>query len=458
MKTLTDNFINELFKICLRNKKIFELTRLHLKYNYLPSEQYKEIWQSMTNYFDTTEKLLTIGLLTQTFENKIKTIGVINEIKKAETPDPEDVLHQLETFIKNKIFIETYEQLHDLFNKNDKQGAFELMGDTAEKLKEFTIDNKKAGSKIFADYFKRIGLRNEGREVEEYAQTNVKGDKIPTGIIPLDRITRGGIDRGDTLLILADSGVGKSKKLKHIGLSAARRGFRVVHVQAEGTKKEAEDAYDAAIAGKPVSDIELGNLKSNEIEKIKQSVELLRLQGGEIHTLAFEQFDNGSMRDVHTFCQEISDKYGQIDLLLVDYLDEVDPGDGRRYPSTQDGTRLSRRASAKKFKNICVEFDCAGATATQASDIKDKDKEDPTFTLKRGNISENRKLLQPFSYLISLNRTSQEERENVMRLYVDKIRKYGIKNRTIYIATNYNVERFYDHKSTVNKFGDYEIE
>jgi len=455
MKVLTDNFINELFKICLRKKQIFEIAQTHLKFNYLPSEQYKEIWQAMSKYYDSAEKLLTIGLLTQQFENRPKVIDVINDVKKADVPEDQAVLEQLEVFIKNKIFIEAYSDLHDKFNRDDKNGAFELMGEVAEQLKEFKITEKSQGHRVFADFGKRHNERVTNNAQVQEIQAAIKR-KVPTGIFPIDKLLRGGIDKGDTFLILADSGVGKSKMLKHMGLSAARRGYRVVHIQAEGTAKEAEEAYDAAIAGATVHDVEVGALSDKELGKIENALSVLMSQGGEIHIKAFEQFDSGSMRDVHSFCEVIQDQYGEIDLLLVDYLDEVEPGDGKRYFSNQDGTRLSKRASAKKFKNICVEFDCAGATATQSSDIKDADKENPEFFLKRGNTSENKKLLQPFSYLFTLNRTTTEEQNNIMRLYADKLRKYGAEDRAMSIVTNFNVERFYDHKRTVKTFGEYE--
>jgi hypothetical protein len=457
MKTLTDNFINELFKLCLRKKQIFEITQEHLKFNYLPSEQYKEVWQAMTQYVATTDKLLTIGLLTQQFEASPKIIQVINDIKTSDTPSDQEVLEQLELFIKNKIFIEAYSDLHDKFNRGDKEGAFLLMGEVSEQLKTFQINEKSGGSTIFSQYLKRYEGRLEViNAVNNGSNQKVIKRKVPTGIVPIDSLLKGGIDKGDTFLILADSGVGKSKMMKTIGLSAARRGYNVVHIQAEGTKKEAEEAYDAAIAGKNINDIEVANLSQKDLKLIGEAVDQWNHEGGEIHIKAFEQFDTGTMREIHAFCETIVDQYGPIDMLILDYLDEVDPGDGQRYPATQDGTRLKRRASAKKFKNVCVEFDCAGVTATQANDISDKLKEDPSFVLKRGNTSENRKLLQPFSYLFTLNRTSEEEKNNTMRLYADKLRKYGSDERTLHIVTNFNVERFYDHKNTVLRFGEYE--
>jgi len=452
MKQLTDNFINELFKLSLRNKQVFEIARQHIKYNYLPSEPYKEIWQSMIEYYDLTEKLMTIGLLSQKFSHKPKVIDVINNINKAQTPDADDIVSQLETFIKNKMFIDAYDQLYEKFNKDDKQAAFELMGSVAEQLKNFQIFQKVGEHRVFADFNKRQDDRVT--TLKQKAEFLMKR-KVPTGIYPLDRKLHGGIDKGDTMLILADSGVGKSKMLKHIGLSAARRGYRVVHIQAEGTLSEATEAYDAAIAGVTIHDIETGNLTKQQRQQIDDALHILTSQGGEIHIKAFEQFDSGNMRDVHAFCQQIQDKYGEIDLIVLDYLDEVEPGDGR-YFKNQDGLRLQKRASAKKFKNICVEFDSAGATATQANDIKDADKENPEFVLKRGNTSENKKLLQPFSYMVTLNRTSDEEQNNIMRLYIDKIRKYAASNRLIHIVTNFEHERFYNHKKTMQKFGLYE--
>ena len=84
---LHKNFTNELFKSCLRNRSVFELTMTHMKYTYLADENQKSIWQAMVQYYQGADKLLTIGLLSQMFVNEPKVISIISDIKEADEPD-----------------------------------------------------------------------------------------------------------------------------------------------------------------------------------------------------------------------------------------------------------------------------------------------------------------------------------------------------------------------------------
>jgi len=70
-KALTGNFLNEMFRACTRKQTLFLVAKDHLKYNYLPSEEYKEIWKSMCDHFDMTTRLTTTGILAEEFvDNK----------------------------------------------------------------------------------------------------------------------------------------------------------------------------------------------------------------------------------------------------------------------------------------------------------------------------------------------------------------------------------------------------
>jgi hypothetical protein len=451
-KTLTGNFLNEFYKVCTRRIEVFLVAKEHIKYNYLPSEQYKEIWQSMCDHYDLTNRLLTIGLLTEEFVDDRKTLKVISAVKNADVLDEKDAITQLEVFIQNKIFIESYDSLGDMFNKNDKQGAFTLMLDIGEKLSAFTLKKDVYYTKIIKGLLERHDDRLIERENEQLA--GGRKSVIPTGIKPLDQLLQGGIPRGNSLLILAQSGFGKSKFLKWMGISAARRGLRVLHVQGEGSKKEAVDAYDAGIRGLNTHKLKYDTLSDKERVAIEKATTQIRHFGGEIYVKAYEEFDSASFRDIRDHIQDITDKEGAIDLVLVDYLELFEPGNGKKYTTNGEGERMRRLACAESFKNICIEFDIAGATPTQSNDIHPKDAKDPEFISTRHNISESKKVVTPFPYFITINQTLEEKREKTMRLYVDKARFIDQSEKPIIdICTNFEVDRFYDHARSIQMFG-----
>ena len=443
---LNKNFVNELFKLSLRKKAILELCITHLKYHYLPDQWYKEIFKQQWEYYMATEKLITIGLLSTEIETKPKALKVLNEIKIADTLDEEACITQLEEFIKRKFFTEFYDEIGEKYEKGNREEAYDQVMEFTEQMQNFQLKDTSTYTKIIGGFNDRYETRVSKEQVSK--------KKVPTGIPEMDELMFGGVDRQDIALVMAESGVGKSYFLRWIGLSAARRGFRVVHIQVEGSKQECVDSYDAGIAGNSISNIEYGNLSSKELQEVKKAIANIEQGQGEIFVKAFEQFDNGSMRDVHTYCQEITDKFGQIDLLVLDYIDETDAGDGKRYSTSNDGERKRRESTAKKFKNTCIEFDCAGWTATQSNTRPPEEKNDPEFVLTRYHVSEFKGLIKPFSYFITLNQTSDEKEQGVMRIYRDKWRKYSNStSRVIPLCTTYGSGRFYNHERTIAKFG-----
>jgi len=451
-KALTGNFLNEMFRACTRKQTLFLVAKDHLKYNYLPSEEYKEIWKSMCDHFDMTTRLTTTGILAEEFVDNRKVIKVLSAIRKSDEINELDAVEQLEKFIKEKMFIEVYDKLPELYNKNDKQGAFTLMFEASEKLSQFTLKSGQYYTKIYKDLLKRHDQRLLDKENEDASGKGI--GKVPTGIKPLDDLLLGGIAKGNAMLIMAASGVGKSKMAKFAGVSASRRGFRVLHIQGEGTEKEARDAYDAAIMGVNTHRLKYHTLSLKDRTELDKAVNQIQHFDGEIYLKAYEQFGAATYRDIRDYVVDITEKEGPIDLLIVDYLELFDPGNGKKYSTSNEGERARRLACAELFTNICVEFNIAGIIPTQANDIAPLLFNDATFQLTRHNISEAKAVVRPFPYFVTLNQSIDEKRERVLRLYVDKARFVDQSAEpVIHICTNYDVDRFYDHISTVTKFG-----
>lgn len=439
---LNENFVNELFRLMLRNKRIFEVVSANMKYQFLPNEHYKDVFKSIKKFNDVSQQLPTLGWLSQSFDHNSDVVTVLSEVKNADIIDKGDALNQFELFLKNAMFIEAYDQLGDLFIKGQRDDAFDVVNKLNENLNTFVI-REKYYDKVIGSLTERIVERG----INSTSETKPKV-KIPLGIDEFDSITRGGIDRGDTFMALAQSGVGKSKFLKHVGVHAARRGFKVLHVQAEGTREECLQAYEVGISGVDLKDIEVGSVDSQTINALNKAVKNILAGGGEIYAEAFEQFDTADMQDVRELIQDIERTHGKLDVLLLDYFELFDPGDGKRYKVSEE--RQRREALANKLKNIAVEFDIAIITATQASTVAPNLLNDPTFVQTRYHISEFKGVVKPFSYFVTFNQTEDEKEMEVMRIYVDKMRKYR-GGQVIKIFQNYGKERFYNRKKTINE-------
>jgi hypothetical protein len=444
-KQLSKFFILELLSICLRRTSVLEIAIQHLQYHFLPSEDYKLIWRSMSNHYQLHQQLITLGTLAQQFRLKPDVIQILTDVSKIEVPPETIVLEQLEIFIKKMIFIDTHRELAKKYNEGDDEGALELMSKTAEKLAEFSLIQKSSYNNVIGGMFERIEHRRDTITGVTSPLVKVKSNKIPTGfLLEIDTQSYGGIDRGDTFLWMAPSAGGKSKAIKYSGFFNAKIGNRVVHIQGEGTLKEAQDQYDAAFMGVNVRAVEQNDLGEKEQEQLKETISQIKQKEGEIHIKAFEQFDSATMLDVKKFCYEIIKVFGPIDLLLLDYLEIFDPGDGKFYKTERE----RREALGKIFKNLCMELNCAGISATQSMDIAHNVRNDSKFVLRREHISEFKGMVKPFSYFATINGTDEEIENDLRRIHLDKFRKYKVTIPTFTVATNFENERFYDNLQT----------
>lgn len=443
MNRLSEHFLLEVFKSSTRSKEVLEVCREHLKYTYLPSEPYKQLWKSITDTYTATRKLPSLGVLAQQNETRGDVLELIGKVRAVDVPDREMIIEQLEEYVKQAMFVEMYDVLGDLYNKGDRDQAYKILTQTSDELHGFSL-RANYYEKIFEGYTARFDQRALSKDLDEGKVSN----KIPFGIDELDRLSKGGIDAGDIALFLAQSGVGKSKLLKWIGVNAARQGYKVLHLQAEGTKKECLDLYDATWTGCELHSVEYGNIDSATQKKIQLAINNITSQGGEIYVEAFEQFNTASLRDVRSIIESVEKEHGKIDMVLLDYFELFNPGNGVRYKPSEE--RQRREAIGDGLKNIAVEFDTRIVTCTQASTVSPELLNDPKFVMTRYNVSEFKGVVKPFSFFITMNQTDDEKDDNQMRLYVDKMRKYK-GGQIVSIYTNYDRERFYDAPRTRNE-------
>lgn len=445
-ENLNDQFLYELFKLCFNKKEVVEVCKVHLKYKYLPSQEFKKVWKTILNYYDAKgSKLPTYGYVAQTHDNDSGVDEIIAEIKNAPRSEMEDVIDRLEEFVKRSMFLDTYDSLADVYNRGDKDKAYTMLKEVGEEIVDFSI---RKGTGYYDLIFEEFEQRHHDRRIRSRQDQAEKTMKVPFGIDELDDITHGGIDVGDTFLALAQSGVGKTKLLRWMGVSAARRGYNVLHIQAEGTREECLDGYDATWTGVTMRNLKEANIPQSTYEKIMKACTNIQNRGGEIFVHAYEKFNQPTILEVRDLLYNLIESYGEIHLVLMDYFELFHPGDDKNYSVDQE--RHRRRAIGRMLKDLAIEAKTRIATATQASDVHPDLLNDPEYVMTRHNVSEFKNVAEPFSYFITLNQTVDEKKEGMMRLYCDKMRNYKSK-QTIQIFQNYDTDRFYNRKKTLEE-------
>lgn len=438
---LATNFVVELIAAALERRTVFEIVKQYLKFSYLQEEAEKKLWQWVTKRYDLTGKVSTIGQIQQQFvddERVLEKLEEIGDVEIDENGGYELIIDSFEKFIKKMKFLEVNDKIADTYNRGDKEGAWELFVKSAEDFSKFSIQDAKFET-VFGDFAERQAKRKSEDWNFRY--------KIPTGIDELDyRLggESGGPETGECVLWLGDSGAGKSQCLTSVGIAAARQGFRVAHFQLEGTKEQCLNRYDAAWTGTLYQDVKLGNITAKKMEVTKRIIKKLRKT--DIIVSSEETFNAKTLVDIRRELKEMEKKYGKIDVIIIDYLELLELGDGHRYTPSEE--RFRQAKLAKGMKMLAMEFNAVVHTATQSSNIPEEQKNDPEFVITRAQLSEDKGKIRPFDIFVTINQTRDEAKEEIMRLHTDKLRDYK-NGEPIHIANNFSYARFYDRKRTI---------
>lgn len=439
---LASNFVVELFAAALDRRTTFDIVRQYLKFSYLQVESEKKLWQWVTKRYDLTGKVPTIGQIQQQFqedESVLETLEEISDVEIDENEGHELIIDTFEKFIKKMKFLEANDKIADIYNRGDKDKAWETFVKYAEDFSKFSIQDAKFET-VFGDFAERQARRRSDEWQFRF--------KIPTGIDEIDyRLggESGGPETGECVLWLGDSGAGKSQCLVSVGISAARQGFRVAHFQLEGTKEQCLNRYDAAWTGTLYQDVKLGNITAKKMEVTKRIVK--KLKKTDIIVSSEETFNAKTLNDVRREVKEMEKKHGKIDVIIIDYLELLEVGDGHNYTPGEE--RFRQAKLAKGMKMLAMEFNAVVHTATQSSSINEEQKNDPEFVITRANLSEDKGKIRPFDIFITINQTRDEAKEEIMRLHTDKLRDYK-NGDPIHICNNFSYARFYDRKRTLN--------
>lgn len=439
--TLTSNFVIELLAAAFEKRTVFDIARQYLKFSYLQVESEKKIWQWLTARYDKTGNIPTRGQVQQHFSDDESVLDKLEEISDIEIDEKggyELIVETFEKYIKKMKFLEANDKITEVYNRGEKDDAWTLFVKYAEDFSKFSIQDAKFET-VFGDFAERQAKRKSEDWKFRF--------KIPTLIDELDyRLggETGGPETGECVLWLGDSGAGKSQVLTHVGVSAARQGFRVAHFQLEGTKEQCLNRYDASWTGTLYQDVKLGNITSKKMEVSKRIIKKLRKT--DVIVSSEETFNAKSLTDIRREVKEMEKKYGKIDVIIIDYLELLEVGDGHNYSPHEE--RFRQAKLAKGMKMLAMEFNAVVHTATQSSNIPEEQKQDPEFVITRSQLSEDKGKIRPFDIFITINQTRDESKDEIMRLHTDKLRDYK-NGEPIHICNNFSCARFYDRKRTI---------
>lgn len=437
---IPSEFLTELFRLSLHDQYIQQICITKIQQNWLPTEEEKDFLTELKYQVEVEQKKPTFGSLLLAAKLNKKN-GSVNKglqeyialLREIKISDPDTIIKSLENFIKQAMFLENYEKVANLYNRGKKKDAYKEHVKGADSINNFSLTTD-----LFEPIFGNFPKRHAQRIIE-----NSKGrNKLSTGIDELDFRLNGGPERKELMCFMAQAKAGKSFCLTHMGVNYARKGYGVAHFQLEGTKKQCNNRYDSNWSGSLYQEIKAGELAEGKFKSYRKIID--NIGKGEIFVYAPEKFGAMNVLDIRRMIIDLKKKR-EIDVVIVDYMDLLNP-DEQVYKLGDE--RHRQEMTMRLLKELAMELDILIITATQTSSIESDLLEDPDFVIRKEFLAEAKGKVRPVDYLISINRTREERKLQICRLFLDSIRDHE-GEEVITIVQNLKRSRFYDRLATI---------
>ena len=440
---LSAEFLYELYSTVLRSEPLCSIVVQHMHREYLPDRSFQRIQEMIASHYRTYKFPPSYAVLTQTFQEDYDALELIDTFREYDEGQSSEVMtDMLESYIKGVRLQAVYAEVGKLYNQNQQPKAEKALREYAEWLAGFTLKSS-SFIDVGATFSERF-QKNRQREEEEARSGLARVNRF---YIPyLDALNNARNLRGQLTCFLASTGIGKSHIAKWIGVRGnIDDGLYVLHIQLEGSQEEALNAYSGGLIGKNAYFFERGKISDVEMRRLEKVV---ASYAGCITVRSYPRFNaQVSTLDVKSSIGEYRKLKGRNpDIVIIDSMDLLTDANRRMWGA--DHERAKRIAVANDLKDLAGDEN-VWMVVTYQSTIEDRDwLNDERNVLTEYNCSEAKGLARPCTHLISLNQSSAERKENVMRLHVAKSRFFK-KGDTFRIATDFDNEVFYDMQRTL---------
>lgn len=438
---LTSEFLAELYNCAITNNQICSVVVRYMEDSFLPDQQYQMLNAAIKSYFNEYKCAPQYGIITQRLSASRAVSELLEEIHDiASNTNPEGIRDQFEEYLKLVQFKKIFKDVSKKYEDGARFDAMSSFVQEATKLQQFSLKPEELLD--VADTFEDR-LRNNKMQI-----TTEQGKPVNSFFIDqLDAINKSRSLRTQLTMILAMPGVGKSHAIRHIGFNAAYvAGLDVLHIQLEGSKAECADAYSAMLSGISTYDFERGNINDHALTNLRK---LLSTYSGTLKIRSNARFGKEyTTSDLMNECEKYRESFGKWpDVILVDSADLMGDASGKSYDNKS--LRFKRLAIFQQLKDIATITGCWLVASYQATIESQEFIEDEKKVLGMYNISEGKGISRPCTHVISLNQSSSERAEGLIRIHIDKFR-FAPRCSPFRIAVNFDKECFFDRERTIN--------
>lgn len=439
---LTEDFLFELYYACFTYDYVCGLVCDYMQQSYLPGRDFQALQSYLKKYYKEHKSAPTINIISQIASINREVSALLEDIKDcAEGVEPDIVLEQFETYLRQVKFQKTYKEIGELYAKQDRDKAMKLLQSFADWQKDFSLRQSSFVDVI--ETFESRFFRNREKHNQESKLKPVTRFYIDA----LDEMNAGRDLRTQLTCILAPTNVGKSHAARWIGKCASQMdGLNVLHFQLEGSEDEAVDAYAASLVSCNSYRYATGTVKDRDFAHM---IEQVKEMSGTLKVKSYPRFANEvSTIEIKTGIAEYKKIYGiQPDVVIIDSMDLLTDSSGRTW--SENGLRHKRVAVANDLKDLAGDENVWIVVTYQAT-IENRDwLNDEKNVITEYHCSEAKGLSRPCTHVITLNQSTNEMKEHVMRINVAKSRFFE-KGEPFKIATDYEHECFYDRIRTLN--------
>ena len=439
---LTEEFLMDLFYTCMENDYILAVVMEHVRKEYLPDRDFITLHSCLRSYYKDYKKAPTFSILKQMIANNKSAVSLLDDIyDSASVIETEQILEQLENYIKQVRFQKIYKEVGELYNKQGHEEASKKLQEYTEWASTFNLRSSE-----FVDVIETFGIRFKANRQKHNADNKM----LPITrfyIDELDAMNNGRDLRTQLTCFMAPTGVGKSHAARWIGKNACQiDGLNVLHFQMEGSKDEVVNAYSASLVSCSTYRYETGTIRDIDMSRMEA---MLKAVAGKLYVKSYPKFNaHVSTIDIRNGIQDFKKRYNiNPDVVIIDSIDLLTDSSGRKYG--ENGERHKRIAVANDLKDLAADEN-VWMVGTYQSTIENRDwLNDEKNVLTEFNTAEAKGLARPMTHLITLNQSDRERKEHTMRLNVAKSRFFE-KGEPFKIATDYDNEQFYDQVRTMN--------
>jgi replicative DNA helicase len=390
-----------------------------LKLDYFKADSSKWVVENTIKYYHQYKKLPTMEVFKVLYETidgavlKNEVVSLLHEvIKQIESEDLEFIKETTINFCKNQEIKNAIIKSVDLLREDD----FEKIQFIINQAFKVGLDTN-----IGLNYLEDIDTR-----YEEEAR-----DPIATGWKILNSLLKGGLSKGELGLFIANSGIGKSWLLAHIGASAVRNGKVVLHISLELNQSYTGLRYDSILSGITLEKLPLHR------DLLKDALEELN---GKLY-IKWYAMKSISLVGIKAYIDKVRSLGINPDLIIIDYLDLTKYTGG----NTQEDRILGELYA--EAKGLAGEVNLPIWTVSQANRAGLEDD-----ILEAGKISGAYAKVFPADFVGSVSRKRLDKASNTGRMHVIKNR-FGVDGLTfpMMIDTSRGAIEIYEPESVEGK-------